>query len=89
MSTISTEWQKTADELALKIRLGFNVEAGILLVGYVEKLVNAYPQFPTEQQYQFQLILSAMLKCQENQDWIGLADYLEYELQQLIADLDL
>jgi hypothetical protein len=89
MSTISTEWQKTADELALKIRLGFNVEAGILLVGYVEKLVNAYPQFPTEQQHQFQLILSAMLKCQENQDWIGLADYLEYELQQLIADLDL
>ena len=89
MSSISTDWLKTANELALKIRLGLNVEAGLLLVGYIEKLVSAYPQFPAEQQHQFQLILSAMLKCQENQDWIGLADYLEYELQQLITDLNL
>jgi hypothetical protein len=89
MGTISAEWQKTANELALHIRLGLNVEAGMLLVEYVEKLANAYPQFPTEQQRQFQLILSAMLKCQENQDWIGLADYLEYELQQLITELNL
>jgi len=89
MSLKTTDWLETANKLALQIRLGFNVEVGLLLVGYVETLVNAYPQFPAEQQRQFQLILSAMLKCQENQDWIGLADYLEYELQQLITDLDL
>ena len=80
--------QNEANDLALKIRLGHNVEAGLMLVTYLEQLVTVYPKFPVEQQRQFQSILSAMLACQERQDWIGLADYLEYELQQLFIDLN-
>ena len=60
-----------------------------MLVTYLEQLVTVYPKFPVEeQQRQFQSILSAMLACQERQDWIGLADYLEYELQQLFIELN-
>ena len=81
-------WQKKANDLALKIRLGHNVEAGLILVTYLEQLVAEYPKFPIEQQRQFQSILSSMLACQERQDWIGLADYLEYELQQLFTELN-
>ncbi len=81
-------WQKKANDLALKIRLGHNVEAGLILVNYVEQLVAAYPLLPAKQQRDFQSILSAMLACQERQDWIGLADYLEYELQQLFIELN-
>lgn len=80
--------QNEANDLALKIRLGHNVEAGLMLVTYLEQLVTVYPKFPVEQQRQFQSILSAMLACQERQDWIGLADYLEYELQQLFIELN-
>ena len=88
MSISVALWQKDANNLALKVRLGHNVEAGLMLVTYLEQLVTVYPKFPVEQQRQFQSILSAMLACQERQDWIGLADYLEYELQQLFIDLN-
>ena len=88
MSISVALWQKDANNLALKVRLGHNVEAGLMLVTYLEQLVAVYPKFPAEQQRQFQFILSAMLACQERQDWIGLADYLEYELQQLFTELN-
>ncbi len=88
MSISVALWQKDANNLALKVRLGLNVEAGLMLVTYLEQLVAVYPKFPVEQQRQFQSILSAMLVCQERQDWIGLADYLEYELQQLFIELN-
>jgi hypothetical protein len=88
MNFLIHQWQKEANDLALKIRLGHNVEAGLMLVTYLEQLVTVYPKFPVEQQRQFQSILSAMLACQERQDWIGLADYLEYELQQLFIELN-
>lgn len=88
MSISVALWQKDANNLALKVRLGHNVEAGLMLVTYLEQLVAVYPKFPVEQQRQFQSILSAMLACQERQDWIGLADYLEYELQQLFIELN-
>ena len=29
-------------------------------------------------------LVAAMLQCQERQDWLGLADYLEYELIQTL-----
>ena len=89
MNTSILQWQKEGNDLALKIRLGHNVEAGLMLVTYLEQLVAEYPKFPVEQQGQFQSILSAMLACQERQDWIGLADYLEYELQQLFTELNI
>ena len=88
MSISVALWQKDANNLALKVRLGHNVEAGLMLVTYLEQLVAVYPKFPAEQQRQFQSILSVMLACQERQDWIGLADYLEYELQQLFIELN-
>ena len=32
------------------------------------------------------LLLGRMLECQEAQNWLALADYLEYELVQLMTD---
>ncbi len=88
MKLATEQWQLEGNALALQFRLGHNVEAGLMLVTYLEQLVTVYPKFPVEQQRQFQSILSAMLACQERQDWIGLADYLEYELQQLFIELN-
>ena len=44
------QWQSDGATLALEFRLGHNVEAGLTLVTYLERLVTAYPQFPAEQQ---------------------------------------
>lgn len=88
MKLTTEQWQLEGNALALQFRFGHNVEAGLMLVTYLEQLVAIYPEFPAEQQRQFQSILSSMLACQERQDWIGLADYLEYELQQLFVELN-
>ncbi len=89
MKLATEQWHLEGNALALQFRLGLNVEAGLMLVTYLEQLVAVYPKFPAEQQRQFQSILSVMLACQERQDWIGLADYLEYELQQLFTELNI
>ncbi|MEQ7919540.1 hypothetical protein ABQX22_10115 [Xanthomonas sp. WHRI 1810A] len=60
-------------------RLGRDIEAALAMVELIDSampLVNARPM--VEQQGWGQ-ILSAILDCQERQDWIGLADWLEVE----------
>ena len=43
-------------------------------------IVSESPLELVTEENRFQEILSGMLSCQENQDWILLADMLEYEL---------
>lgn len=36
-----------------------------------------------------ELILSSIMTCQENEDWLGLADYIEYDLIDLLQSNEL
>lgn len=38
----------------------------------------------TQKQQVWAQLLAQMLECQERQDWLGLADFMEYELIQLL-----
>lgn len=69
-----------AGEVALLFRLGRDVEAAVGMVEVfepIQSLVDAAAQ-PVQQGWA--QLLGLMLVCQEAQNWLGLADYLEYEL---------
>lgn len=87
--SVVTEWQREASELVVLFRLGRNVEGGLQLADYFEKvLIGMQAHLSKDENRQLPQLLAAILACQERQDWIGLADYLEYELQQLFIELN-
>jgi len=68
--------------LAHQFRLGESVTALQTLPTLLQDILTTRGMLPPE-------LVAAMLQCQERQDWLGLADYLEYELVQLLDSTDL
>lgn len=75
-----------AKTLALQFRLGITTQPALELADLAGQLINLFAAANPKDNFQLQQLLTAMLKCQQNRDWLGLADYLEYELQQLLPD---
>ncbi|QXH50072.1 hypothetical protein KSS94_19245 [Pseudomonas fakonensis] len=70
---------EAARECAALMRLGRDVEGGVRMVELFEAVLpQLEPQAGT-------VLLQAMLDAQQRQDWLALADYLEYELVHLIG----
>ncbi|MCL1040849.1 hypothetical protein ACNPKB_10575 [Shewanella marisflavi] len=62
-------------------RLGHEAEGSAALRQCIDEIEKQYPEII--RQASFGQIISPMLQAQERQDWLALADYLEYELPQL------
>ena len=77
--------QQHAMALALQFRLGITTQPALELAELAGQLISIYAAATPQQSTQLQQLLTLMLQCQQNRDWLGLADYLEYELQQLLA----
>jgi hypothetical protein len=66
-------------------RLGRDVEAVLAMVELFEQLMPLFAQAQQSSQQCWTQLLMRMLGCQEAQNWLGLADYLEYELVELLG----
>lgn len=71
--------------LAHKFRMGLSVEAALELPLLMKSLLPLLPTLPVWAQQQLPQMMSAMLACQERMDWLGLADWLEFELPLLLS----
>jgi hypothetical protein len=65
-------------------RLGRDVEAALTMVDVFDKVQGLLSQAPEDIQLQWAQLLMSMLASQEAQDWLGLADTMEYELIGLL-----
>ncbi|WP_248799535.1 hypothetical protein [Pseudomonas sp. MWU13-2105] len=65
-------------------RLGRDVEAALQMVEVFDAAQLALQAAPQEARQQWGQLLTWMLACQESQDWLGLADWMEYELVALL-----
>ena len=72
--------------LAAQFRLGLSLDAALALPPLMKSLLPLLPTLPLAMQQQLPQILSAILACQEREDWLGLADWLEYELLYLLSE---
>lgn len=71
-------------QCARLFRLGRNVEAALTMVDVFDHAQSLLSRGTPALQQQWLQLLPPMLACQEGLDWLGLADYLEYELVALL-----
>ncbi|MGL5495681.1 MAG: hypothetical protein ACRDCQ_01655 [Aeromonas sobria] len=77
------KWQPFFDtfhHLAQQFRCGLHIEAALELSEIIKKLVPQLSDLPSKQRHAVAQILSQLLLSQEREDWICLADWLEYDL---------
>ena len=81
-----TESSLIAEALQCSVlfRLGRDVEAALLMVQICSDVQSAMGHETVEVQSRWTALLTDMQACQEAQDWLALADYLDYELPQLL-----
>ena len=83
MSALSQS-QDQCRRCAALFRLGRDVEAALTMVDVFEQAQQCLASASVEAWAQ---VLMQMLDCQERQDWLGLADYMEYELVELLESV--
>jgi ribulose-5-phosphate 4-epimerase/fuculose-1-phosphate aldolase len=86
MSTLSL-CKDECRQCAGLFRLGRDVEAALTMVDVFEKAQQCLASAPAGGQQVWAQLLLQMLDCQERQDWLGLADYMEYELIELLESV--
>ncbi|HXR01000.1 MAG TPA: hypothetical protein VN798_11465 [Pseudomonas sp.] len=72
-----------ARHCARLFRLGRDIEAALKMVDLLDTAMPLLTSRPPDEQAQWTQVLSAILHCQERQDWIGVADWLEVEFVEL------
>lgn len=77
-------YQQSLDTARL-FRLCHDIEGGLALVALLESVAARHGEFTAAQQVELARLIKAILACQERQDWLGIADYLEWELRQLLS----
>lgn len=79
-----TTYQQTARQCAGLFRLGRDVEGAVEMVALFEAVMGLFGRAPQALQEQSALLLAQILAAQQRQDWLCVADNLEYELVELI-----
>ncbi len=84
MTTVLQDCQQQAMETAINFRIGQNIKAQRALPLLIQQLIQSFPKENAHQVQLLRLIVQGIHEAQEKHDWLGLADYLEYELQELL-----
>ncbi|WP_085683006.1 MULTISPECIES: hypothetical protein [unclassified Pseudomonas] len=84
--TALKKWVEECRQCAGLFRLGRDVEAALAMVDVFEGAQQSLVSAGAPTQLAWAQLLTQMLECQERQDWLGLADFMEYELIQLLEE---
>ncbi|WP_198919921.1 hypothetical protein [Pseudomonas chlororaphis] len=74
-------------QCAQGFRLGRDVEAAMTMVqlmGAIQPVIDSASQ---EQRQDWGALLGLMFECQQEQNWLALADYLQYECVEVLRSL--
>ncbi|MGB6211073.1 hypothetical protein [Pseudomonas mandelii] len=74
-----------ARQCSALFRLGRDVEAALVMVEVAERVQSRVGGADSQLASRWVELLTIILDSQERQDWLALADYLEYELVNLLA----
>jgi len=70
--------------LAHQLRLGHSLQAVQTLPDLLDRVARQSSTWGTERQAYLPILIRQMLAQQEREDWLGLADNLEYDLLTLL-----
>lgn len=72
-----------ARECAKLFRLGRDIEGALKMVEVIDRSLPLMDGSSAERQAEWGRVLSEILACQERQDWLGAADWLEFEFVEI------
>ncbi len=72
-----------ARDCAKLFRLGRDIEGALKMVELIDRSLPLMDGVSAERQAEWGRVLSAILACQERQDWLGVADWLEVEFLEI------
>ncbi len=78
---------KKLKNFAALLRLGRPLEVTNDLINLLEEIMTEAGVRTSNNLHFIEEIFSSILCCQEAEDWLGLADYLEYELSDFLVHL--
>lgn len=78
--TRASQWCAEAKEVARAFRLGASMQAGKPMVELISKVAQEVGNAPSPLKDELSRILDALLASHKRSDWLGVADYLEFEL---------
>lgn len=82
---MSNELRDQLGALAIRFRRGETVATSHEMVAVLEAMIAI--DATAAAQAELSAILGAALACQQREDWLGLADYLDFELSDWLAML--
>lgn len=68
-------------------RLGRDVEVAMTMIDLVARLQAFIDGAPPQVRQDWEAMLGLMFECQQGQNWLALADYLQYECVELLGSL--
>ncbi|MFP3848362.1 hypothetical protein [Pseudomonas sp. W5-01] len=74
-----------ARECAKLFRLGRDIEGALQMVELIDRSLPLMDGASVERQAEWERVLGAILACQERQDWLGVADWLQVELVEIVS----
>ena len=86
---ITTAVIQTLQTHALVFRLGRSLEVMEDFVATIGEILPYLVGKQDDGSPTIEVILSGILACQELEDWLGLADFIEYELISLLKSMPL
>lgn len=72
-----------ARDCAKLFRLGRDIEGALKMVELIDRSLPLMDGASAERQAEWGRVLGAILACQERQDWLGVADWLEVEFLEV------
>jgi hypothetical protein len=81
--TSSAQIIADAQHCAGLFRLGRDIEAALKMVELIDIAMPLSTRLAPEKNAEWTHVLSEILRCQERQDWLGVADWLEVEFVAL------
>ncbi|QFU23525.1 hypothetical protein FM038_016000 [Shewanella eurypsychrophilus] len=82
---IKNDLHKAADHFIL----GEESEALTLLAEISEQFISVFDTLSPELQTELNQIIEATITTQSRQDWLGVADYLKFELIELVDKIEI
>ena len=81
---IEANYEKIANNLPNRLRCGLTMQCTADLINYFESLDVIFKKLPLESIKKADFLIANLLQQYKNQDWLGIADTIEYDVKELL-----
>ena len=81
---LEENYKKITKDLPNRLRCGLAMQCTTDLINYFEELDIIFKKLPLESIKKADFLIANLLQKYENNDWLGIADTIEYDVKELL-----